>query len=111
MSSDKLDTPINFAISTDLWLHPSVGGGETAPGFFDFDDRVRRLSALGDHLEAYKRVVDFKAFRPDLEKSLAYTSETHGGRPLYDPVIMLKVLVIQTANNLSDKRTEFLINE
>ncbi len=32
------------------------------------------------------------------------------GRPPYDPVMMLKVLVIQTANNLSDERTEFLIN-
>jgi hypothetical protein len=34
-----------------------------------------------------------------------------GGRPPYDPVMMLKVLVIQTANNLSDERTEFLIND
>jgi IS5 family transposase len=32
-------------------------------------------------------------------------------RPPYDPVMMLKVLVIQTANNLSDERTEFLIND
>ncbi|MGX5845424.1 transposase, partial [Mesorhizobium sp. ArgA1] len=39
------------------------------------------------------------------------TSGPHGGRPPYDPVMMLKVLVIQTANNLSDERTEFLIND
>jgi transposase len=57
------------------------------------------------------RVVDFEAFRPDLEKALAYMSGAHGGRPPYDPVMMLKVLVIQTANNLSDERTEFLIND
>jgi hypothetical protein len=43
-----------------------------APGFFDVDDRLRRLSDLGDQLEAYGRVVDFEAFRPDLEKALAY---------------------------------------
>ena len=83
----------------------------TAPGFFDVDDRLRRLSDLGDQLEAYGRVVDFEAFRPDLEKALAYSSGPHGGRPPYDPVMMLKVLVIQTANNLSDERTEFLIND
>ncbi|MGB3898014.1 MAG: IS5 family transposase [Mesorhizobium sp.] len=82
-----------------------------APGFFDFDDRLRRLSDLGDQLEAYGRLVDFEAFRPDLDKALAYTSGAHGGRPPYDPVMMLKVLVIQTANNLSDERTEFLIND
>lgn len=81
------------------------------PGFFDVDNRLRRLSDLGDQLEAYGRVVDFEAFRPDLEKALAYTSGPHCGRPPYDPVMMLKVLVIQTANNLSDESTEFLIND
>lgn len=83
----------------------------TAPGFFDVDERLRRLSDLGDQLEVYGRVVDFEVFRPDLERALAYTSGPHGGRPPYDPVMMLKVLVIQTANNLSDERTEFLIND
>jgi transposase len=33
------------------------------------------------------------------------------GRPLFDPVMMFKILVIQTINNLSDERTEFLIND
>ena len=55
--------------------------------------------------------MDFEAFRPELGKALAYSSGAHGGRPPYDPVMMLKVLVIQTANNLSDERTEFLIND
>lgn len=56
-------------------------------------------------------LVIWPSFRPDLEKALSYTSEAHGGRPPYDSVMMLKVLVIQTANNLSDERTEFLIND
>ena len=83
----------------------------SAPGFFDFDDRLRRLSDLGDQLEAYGRVVDFESFRPELERALAYSSGSHGGRPPYDPVMILKVLVIQTANNVSDEGTEFLIND
>ena len=82
-----------------------------ALGFFDVDERLKRLSDLGDQLETYGRVVDFEAFRPELEKALSYSSGAHGGRPPYDPVMMLKVLVIQTANNLSDERTEFLIND
>jgi len=89
-------------------MEVSMGNG---PGFFDVDDRLRRLSDLGDQLEAYGRVVDFETFRPELGKALAYSSGAHGGRPPYDPVMMLKVLVIQTANNLSDERTEFLIND
>lgn len=57
---------------------------KAAPGFFDVDERLRRLSDLGDQLEAYGRVVDFEAFRSDLEKALAYTSGPRGGRPPYD---------------------------
>ena len=81
------------------------------PGFFDVEDRLRRLSDLGDQLEAYGRLVDFEHFRPALEKALGYADGTRGGRPPYDPVMMFKVLVIQTQNNLGDDRTEFLIND
>lgn len=62
------------------------------PGFFDVDERLQRLSELGDQLEPYARTVDFEAFRPDLEKALAYSTGTQGGRPPYDPVLMLKIL-------------------
>src|SRR4029077_20838137 len=34
-----------------------------------------------------------------------------GGRLPFDPVMMFKILVIQTTNNLSDERAEFLIND
>jgi IS5 family transposase len=36
------------------------------PGFLDVDDRLRRLSDLGDQLEAFGTVVDFEIFRADL---------------------------------------------
>ncbi len=81
------------------------------PGFFDVDERLARLSGLGDQLEAFSRTVDFEAFRLDLEKALAYSDGSKGGRPPFDPVLMFKILVIQTLNNLSDERTEYLIND
>lgn len=80
-------------------------------GFFDVDDRLKRLSGLGDQLEAFGAAVDFEIFRADLVASLAYSDGAQGGRPPFDPVMMFKILVIQTANNLSDERTEFLIND
>jgi len=81
------------------------------PGFFDVDERLRRLSDLGDQLEAYGSVVDFEIFRPALEAALAYSDGAKGGRPPYDPVMMFKILVIQAQNGLSDERAEFLIND
>jgi hypothetical protein len=58
-------------------------------------------------LLAFSKVVDFEIFQPDLLEALAYSD----GRPPFDPVMMFKVLVIQAANNLSDERAEFLIND
>ncbi|MCP1244125.1 IS5 family transposase [Acetobacter lambici] len=52
----------------------------TQSGFFDVEERLARLSGLGDQLEAFSRTVDFEVFRPEL-------------------------------NNLSDERTEYLIND
>jgi IS5 family transposase len=80
-------------------------------GFFDVDDRLKRLSDLGDQLEAFRAAVDFETFRPDLTAALSYSDGSNGGRPPFDPVMMFKILVIQAANNLSDERTEFLIND
>jgi IS5 family transposase len=80
-------------------------------GFFDIDERLQRLSALGDQLEAYGRTVNFELFRPDLEAALAYGDGSRGGRPPFDPVMMFKILVIQAQNSLSDERSEFLIND
>ena len=80
-------------------------------GFFDVDDRLKRLSDLGDQLEAFEAAVEFEAFRPELNAALTYSDGTQGGRPPFDPVMMFKILVIQTTNNLSDERAEFLIND
>jgi transposase, IS5 family len=81
------------------------------PGLFDIDERLMRLSDLGDQLLAFARVVDFEVFRPELLRALAYSEGAQGGRPPFDPVAMFKILVIQAANNLSDERAEFLIND
>lgn len=80
-------------------------------GFFDADERLQRLSDLGDQLEAYGATVDFEMFRAELERALAYSDGSRGGRPPYDAVMMFKILVIQAQNNLSDDRAEFLIND
>ena len=70
-------------------------------GFFDVDDRLKRLSDLGDQLEAFEAAGEFEAFRPELNAALTYSDGTQGGRPPFDPVMMFKILVIQTTNNLS----------
>ena len=77
------------------------------PGFFDGEDRLKALSAAGDPLERLAQVVDFELFRQDLETTLARSDRSKGGRPPYDPVLMFKVLVLQTLYTLSDDQTEY----
>jgi hypothetical protein len=51
------------------------------PGFWDVDERLRRLSDIGDQLEAFAALVEFEIFRPELEAALAYSDGARGGRP------------------------------
>ena len=71
------------------------------PGLFDVDDRLKRLSDIGDQLEAFSTVVDFEIFRPELDAALSYSNGAKGGRPPFDPVMMFKILVVQAQNVLS----------
>ena len=80
-------------------------------GLFDVDERLKRLSDLGDQLLAFAAAVDFEIFRSELTRALAYSDGSQGGRPPFDPVMMFEILVIQAANALSDELTEFLIND
>jgi hypothetical protein len=69
------------------------------------------LSNLGDRLEAFRAAVDFELFRAELNVALGYSDGSEGGRPLLDPVMMFKILVIQATKNVSGERAEFLIND
>ena len=81
------------------------------PGFFDLDERYRALSDAGDALERLARAVDFELFRPGLEAALQRSDRVKGGRPPYDAVLMLKVLVLQTLYTLSDDQTEYQLRD
>ena len=81
------------------------------PGFFDADERLRKLSAAGDPLERLRAVVDFELFRPSLDAALERADRGRGGRPPYDPVMMFRILVLQTLYTLSDDQTEYQLRD
>jgi transposase, IS5 family len=80
-------------------------------GFFDSDERLKALSASGDPLERLAGVIDFEVFRGDLKAALSRSDRARGGRPPYDPVLMFKVLVLQTLYTLSDEQTEYQLKD
>ncbi len=81
------------------------------PGFFDLDERYQRLSENGNPLVKLAALIDFEAFRPKLATALKRSDGSKGGRPPYDPVLMFKILILQTLYTLSDDATEFQIRD
>lgn len=63
------------------------------------------LSALGDRLGEIQGLIDWDAFRP-LLADLYTNDEGNGGRPNYDVVLMIRLLVLQQWYGLSDPELE-----
>lgn len=80
-------------------------------GFFDEEERLTKLSELGDSLEKLNNVINWEMFRPAINRVFKRKSKKTGGRPPYDYVMMFKILVLQRIYNLSDDQTEYQIND
>lgn len=75
------------------------------------DDRLDRLTELGDILVKMNKHVDWKIFRPILDE-IYYTEDNRpGGRKPYDRLMMFKILILQSLYNISDDVVEYQIND
>lgn len=63
-----------------------------------------------DQLNKINEVVDWKGFLPELEKLYANKNGV-GGRPNYDPILMLKILFLAAIYNLTDKQAAYWIRD
>ncbi len=61
--------------------------------------------------EALNAVVDWSVFEPILAKGLKQAKKSNAGRPGFDPLLMFKVLILQSLYNLADGQTEFQIRD
>ena len=77
----------------------------------------KRLFSLNEHLETLENdtlekldeIVNFELFREMITEALDYGYKVQGGRPPFDPVVMFKILILQSMHNLSDKKTEQMV--
>ncbi|NQY82218.1 MAG: transposase [Alphaproteobacteria bacterium] len=74
-------------------------------------DHLERLSVAGGPLEILSGCVDFEFFHETFDAGLKYSRSKRSGRPPYDPVAMLKILVFASRHNMNDERMEFLIRD
>jgi hypothetical protein len=78
-------------------------------GFWDVPDRLRELSAPGDPLKKLTTTVDVELFRADLTAALGCRDRSKGGRHAFDPVLKVRMLVLQALHGLSLAQTEDLV--
>lgn len=83
----------------------------THPGFFDLDERYLKLSEQGDPLVALNATIPWSKFRPILKKLRCKPRKSNAGRKPYDPILMFKLLVLQSLYNLADEQVEYQVRD
>ena len=79
--------------------------------FFDEENRMTKISKIGDPLEVLNAIIKWEMFRDILKKNIVRKENNKGGRPPFDMVMMFKILVLERLYNLSDDQAEFQIND
>ena len=79
--------------------------------FMAEDNRLERLSKMGDPLEKVSGVVDWEIFRPMLEEAFRHEPKGPGGRPAIDRVRLFKIVMLQQWYHIADDMTEYMIND
>lgn len=78
---------------------------------FGEEERLARITELGDPLVRLNKAIDWEMFRPLLDAAFAREPLGPGGRPAFDRIMMFKILVIQRHDRLSDDRMEVMITD
>ena len=81
-------------------------------GLFEYEERMAKLNGIKTPMDKLNMFVEWEKFRDILTEALTPKEQkAPGGAPHYDYVFMFKILVYQRFYNLSDERTEFVIND
>lgn len=73
---------------------------------------IQRYESLKPRFMDVAKLVNWQALRPDLELALPYTTNPLGhGRKPFDPVLMLKIMILQHFHDLNDDAMEFQLRD
>ena len=113
LSTRNLDVPQNLVLSAGICFtcHDWGGGGDGSDGVLADWDRLAAITAQDDPLETLAATVDFEMLRPVLEKALDRPARLKGGRRTFDPVLMFRMLVLQSLHGLSLEQTQYLAGD
>jgi IS5 family transposase len=78
-------------------------------GLFNVDNRLAEFRKMGDPLEILNAAVDWKKFKPIIERSFRKDRRSNTGRPPFDHIMMFNFRKLQSMYNLSDDLAQFQI--
>jgi len=78
--------------------------------FMAEDNRLKKLSEIGDPLEKLNRYMDWSLFTPTIN-GVFNADFSKGGRPPFARLMMFKLLILQRIYNIADDQAEFQIND
>jgi IS5 family transposase len=79
------------------------------PGFFDWQNRFKKLDKTKDPLLKLNSAINWQQFRAELEALREKQRKSTAGAKPYDAVLMFKILILQSLYNLSDEAVEYQI--
>ena len=80
-------------------------------GLFDQQEILHRRDAKGDILARLSSVVEWTSFEPIIRKALSKERRSPAGRKSYPPLLMFKVLILQSLYNMSDDDAENIVDD
>jgi len=81
-------------------------------GLFEYEERMAKLNGIKTPMDKLNAIIPWEIFRSILNEALTPKEQKGpGGASHYDYVFMFKIVVYQRYYNLSDERTEFVIND
>lgn len=83
--------------------------GNEQGGLFDTEERRAMMIASTSGITRLNALIDWEGFRSILTEIVRPNTGEAGGAPSWDPVLMLKVLVLQRLHDLSDDQTQWQI--
>ena len=77
---------------------------------FALQERYKQVGELGDKVAEFDTLIKWERFRPLIGDLYANTTD-QGGRPNFDEILMVKLLILQSMYGLSDPELELQAND
>jgi hypothetical protein len=90
---------------------PVIFKAMSQPSIFDVEYQLDKINQINDFLRRLDELIDWSVFLDLLNQVRSPEKKSNAGCPAFDVLLMFKILVLKTVDNLSDDQTELQIRD